>query len=1052
VGKNLTKLYLFSILFLACTSIISQNINFKRYGLEQGLIHPTIYSVNQDNSGFIWLGTGAGICRFDGIKFQKPLTTDSISDAYANVSFRAEDGSMWFGYDDGSICKYQNRKLSRIYRNEESQSIITSITQDDEGYIIAASQNSGIYLIKDNFVKQIIIGTEGKLIYSVFPLLNKTFLIGTGNGIWIARLDINKSELIFDKSIEGIPATKIQCILHSNKENRYLIGTEDEGAFSLTITNDKKFEAKKIGSEFDLVNANVQWILEDRQDNLWICTFGNGVFKLIFDSITNKYPSYLVYNQDNGLGDNYIKSAYQDLEGNYWFGTYSNGLSGIVDEAFVFYNFKTESLNNDILSVESSNDGFWLGSRKALYFISTKTLNQKKIFTDRNGLPNDNITALKVVDNATLYIGTEKNGLYKMTVGSDRITPYISSNNSLENKINVIEFNDNILWLGTNGGVLSNNLKTGKHEKYSTDTDLPHNKINDLFIDSKGIVWIATKSNGLVSLNSEKHYSMEGADKIEFLSITEDKLGDIWASTYGDGLFCFKKDSILHLSEDNGLNSNYGYSLTTDEDGNIWVGHRLALSKVNPSTLNIVTYGSEIGITGDCNINAINKDKNGTIRFGTTDGLIQYNYNKLRQKMVPPSINMLSIKISDKEYDFSDRIDLPYGIYRIRFEFVGLNYSAPASVRYQYKLDGWETEWSDISNNTYAYYPRIEDGKFKFIIRAFNAEGLSSNEPFSISISVNPPIWKRWWFISLAVLLIISGLYLYIKYRERKQIQFQQYLQKMLDERTREVVEQKEEIENKNRDITDSITYAQRIQTSILPSIKKLQDSFSGCFIFYQPRDIVSGDFYWYDKISDTKFSIVCGDSTGHGVPGALMSMIGTTLIKDICNRPDVVSPSHILQKLDEEMMSTLNQNLEAEKSSDGMDLIACEIDTETNIVKIASAMRPVILYHNGEQIYVQGSKSSIGGTEFASECKDFEDQVFNLNKGDLIYMFSDGYPDQFGGPMGKKFKMVRLRNLLRDIHELPMEEQFHHVKNTFNLWRDQYDQVDDVLFMGIRI
>jgi len=491
--------------------------------------------------------------------------------------------------------------------------------------------------------------------------------------------------------------------------------------------------------------------------------------------------------------------------------------------------------------------------------------------------------------------------------------------------------------------------------------------------------------------------------------------------------------------------------MVTDNDGNIWVGHRLALSKINPSTLAVTTYGPEIGITGDCNPNAVSIDPGGTIRFGTTTGLIQYNYQKNKQKLLPPAVNFVSVKISDKEYDFNKQIKLSYGFYRIRIDYVGLSFRAPTSVRYQYKLEGWESEWSEVTQNSFAFYPRVEDGKYTFLLKAFNAEGMSS-EPIKFDIYITPPLWKRLWFIMLSIVVIISLLYLYIKYRERKQIQFQLYLQKMLDERTREVIEQKEEIEVKNRDITDSITYAQRIQSSILPSIKKLQDTFSGCFIFYQPRDIVSGDFYWFDKTSDNKFVIVCGDSTGHGVPGALMSMIGTTLIKDICNRPDVVSPSKILEKLDEEMRNTLNQNVEMAESSDGMDLTACEIDTANYTIRIASAMRPVILYVNGEQIYVQGSKSSIGGNEYALEIKDFENQGFQLSKGDLVYMFSDGYPDQFGGPMGKKFKMVRMRSLLKDIHDLPMEEQYHHVKNTFNLWKDQLDQIDDVLFMGIRI
>jgi serine phosphatase RsbU (regulator of sigma subunit) len=610
------------------------------------------------------------------------------------------------------------------------------------------------------------------------------------------------------------------------------------------------------------------------------------------------------------------------------------------------------------------------------------------------------------------------------------------------------------LWVATNGGVFLFNLKTGKREHYTTDTGLPHNRINDIFADSKGIVWIATKCNDLVSINSKKRYPIanNGAGELEFKAIAEDKNGNIWAATYGDGVFEFQADTPVNFTEKNGLKSDYCYSMISDNDGNIWVGHRLAVSKINPENHKIITYGSEIGITGDCNPSSANIDLLGNLRFGTTDGLIQYNYLKNRQKLLPPALNMNSIKISDKEIDFTDKIELPYGIYRIRFDFVGLNYRSPSSVKYQYKLEGWESEWSDLSENTYAYYPRVEDGNYTFLIRAYNAEGICASEPYKIEISVSAPIWKRWWFILICVALLAFALFSYIKYRERKQIRFQKYLQKMLDERTREVVEQKEEIENKNRDITDSITYAQRIQASILPSIKKLHDTFSGCFIFYQPRDIVSGDFYWFDKITENKFVIVCGDSTGHGVPGALMSMIGTTLIKDICNRPDVVSPSNILDKLDGEMRDTLNQNIDVEKSSDGMDLIACEIDTDNYTVTIASAMRPVILYQNGEQIYCQGSKSSIGGNEVADETKDFENQVFNLSKGDIIYMFTDGYPDQFGGPMGKKFKMVRLRNLLKDICQLPMEEQYHHLKNTFNLWRDEYNQVDDVLFMGIKI
>ena len=182
------------------------------------------------------------------------------------------------------------------------------------------------------------------------------------------------------------------------------------------------------------------------------------------------------------------------------------------------------------------------------------------------------------------------------------------------------------------------------------------------------------------------------------------------------------------------------------------------------------------------------------------------------------------------------------------------------------------------------------------------------------------------------------------------------------------------------------------------------------------------------------------------------MSMIGTTLIKDICMRNRANdSPSTILQSLDRELSLTLNQNIDVEKPSDGMDIVVCEIDLKTYYLKYASAMRPMILYKDGDQEYIRGSRSSIGG-QYTKDEKDFECGGIQLSKGDLIYMFSDGYPDQFGGPMGKKFKMVRMKNLLRDIHQKPMEEQYNYVKSSFNLWKEDLEQVDDVLFMGIKL
>jgi len=591
---------------------------------------------------------------------------------------------------------------------------------------------------------------------------------------------------------------------------------------------------------------------------------------------------------------------------------------------------------------------------------------------------------------------------------------------------------------------------------FSTTNGLPHNKVNDVLVDSEGIVWLAMPTSGVYGIKPNQEITeviIEGRPKYEFMSLAEDEDGVIWAGTYGDGVFMFGEDTLLWFNEKNGLMNDYTYSIGQDPKGYMWVGHRRGMSRIDVRRKVVRVFGKESGIESDISHNAVLPTHTGGLLFGSSNGMIRYDAFQSREDSIPPRLSLKSVVISDIPYDPTLPIKLKYAKYRLRIDFVGINLSNPEQVSYQYKLDGYEEEWSDISSVSYAFYGRVEDGKYNFLLRACDGNGNCSTEPVSLEISVKIPIWKAWWFIAAMIMLVLIAIFVVIKIRERNQKAIQEYLQRQLNERTREVIQQKDEIEIKNRDITDSINYAQRIQASILPSIQKLQDAFSGSFVFYQPRDIVSGDFYWYEKVAENKFMVVCADSTGHGVPGAFMSMIGTTLIKDICLRSGVQKPSQVLNTLDNEVRESLNQNQEASGSNDGMDIIVAEIDMKTYKFTVSSAMRPVIIYSGEEQIYVKGNRSSIGGQlDEDRQEKEFIDQEYQLNEGDIIYMFSDGYPDQFGGPLGRKFKMVRLKNLLRDIHNKPMDEQYNYIKSNFFLWKEDLEQVDDVLFMGIRL
>ena len=258
----------------------------------------------------------------------------------------------------------------------------------------------------------------------------------------------------------------------------------------------------------------------------------------------------------------------------------------------------------------------------------------------------------------------------------------------------------------------------------------------------------------------------------------------------------------------------------------------------------------------------------------------------------------------------------------------------------------------------------------------------------------------------------------------------------------------RDQIAEKNKNITDSINYAKRIQQAILPSKEEMDKSLKEYFILYKPKDIVSGDFYFYAERNE-KIIVAVADCTGHGVPGAFMSMIGNDILNQIIMENGITQPSHILNHLNKGVKRALKQESVNSETTDGMDIGICSIDIKSRKVEFAGAMRP--LYYSSNEFYkVAGDTASIGG--YTEEDYQFTNHELNLNSGDTIYIFSDGYVDQFGGEKGKKFMTKNLKNLLERIAKKTMDEQYHILNQTLNDWTKETEQVDDILVMGIKI
>jgi len=363
----------------------------------------------------------------------------------------------------------------------------------------------------------------------------------------------------------------------------------------------------------------------------------------------------------------------------------------------------------------------------------------------------------------------------------------------------------------------------------------------------------------------------------------------------------------------------------------------------------------------------------------------------------------------------------------------------------------YDREWSKASTNNFAQYNRLKEGKYIFLVRSCNKDGFCSDQVVEFKFSILTPFWKTWWFVILCLILLVVLIIIFIRYRDRRLRAFQLHLKKELYSRTKKVVDQKEELERKNKDITDSINYAQRIQKAVIPSSKDLRKIVPKSYIYFKPRDIVSGDFYWLHQPNDDVLIIACADATGHGVPGAFMSLIGSTIMKDAVKRKEVNSPADILMCLEKEIKSMLTADGKENQPKDGMDISICEINLKTKMVTLCSAMRPVFLVVNNEFINVKPNRNPIGGG-YSNFVKTFKMQHFQLQEGDGIYMFTDGYADQFGGTKGKKLKITKLKELIIDSHGLSPEKQYGLMDKQFSLWAEGYKQIDDVLVIGITL
>ena len=619
-------------------------------------------------------------------------------------------------------------------------------------------------------------------------------------------------------------------------------------------------------------------------------------------------------------------------------------------------------------------------------------------------------------------------------------------------------------------GVFRFSKNETKH--FSQEEGLTNTNILSLFEDKNGTLWLGTFQGGVYRYDGNKFHNLTKKDGLPdntIWSIDQNAKGILFFSTDEGGLSCYDGKRFHTISELNGLSSNQINCVKTDR-GIVWLATNRGLNKVILTDYFDIDsdkiYSDQNGLDGNemVSSNSLFIDSQGILWVGTTDGLSRFDPSLDFPNPTPPNLVLQGIRLFYQNVDwknYAEKVDLKRGLpenlkldYKnnhLTFDFQAI--TTDNNVKYRYMLEGLENRWSPSTSSTEAIYANIPSGRdYVFRVQAVNSDGVWSTKNIEYRFTIQSPIWQRWWFIVLCVILIISGLVFFINYRTKRLAQEKKILEDKVEERTTELKETNSKLNVAFTDIKDSINYAQRIQQAILPLQEKIREVLPDSFILLKPRDVVSGDFYWFgtvEKNNEVHHIIAAADCTGHGVPGAFMSMIGNTILNEIVVTKEIADPSEILSQLHHGVRTSLKQNQNT--SRDGMDICLCSINVKSKEVIYAGAFNPLWILRNNKTVEViKATKTAIGG--YTSDSQIFESHKVQLQKGESVYLFTDGYADQFGGSDGKKLTTKKFRDTIVGLHDKSMDEQGFYLNNFIEIWRGEEFQVDDILVIGIRI
>jgi ligand-binding sensor domain-containing protein/serine phosphatase RsbU (regulator of sigma subunit) len=1024
--RNLHGIAALVAALLLAPSVTAQTYDIRTFGIDEGLPQAEVNHMIQDSRGHLVVATnGGGAALFDGSGFAVIGMAEGLPDVKVTHVAAGPDGSLWLAHPGHGLSRGTGQApLSfSALAGLPSQQVNTLLADGDS--VLWAGTFGGLCAVRGKDLRLLTKadGLPSDDIRAICRDRAGALWVGTYGG-GVARLD-NGTFVPF--GIEAGLTDGFISDLFLARDGRMLVAT----ASGVLVWDGQSFAPLRNAGA-----VRVNAMAEDAQGNIWLATPEGA---LMVGDLGRELLS-----DRNGLPHPEVLSICIDREQNIWFGT-RKGLARLAHRAMAHF----------------APQGRPALEPSAFGRLPDGTL----VLTDRTGgaLRIDGNAFIPIVNDADvashpfsslatgadgrLWLGTSDfGGLFSISDG--KVSIYSDEPGLMDNSISALVTGaDSRLIIGTPGG-----LSYFDGDRFVPGpSDLGH--ITALTPTVGSDVLVGTLSGAVLHLHADRADTVHSA-KVPITALVAMPDGRKAIGTDGEGVVVIGKESRFAVTEADGLTSRFVRSLVWD-GRHLWAGTAKGVSRLllGADSAQVLAITQAHGFSGsECLPGALMTDGD-MLWVGTIKGVTRINKSLVGRDTVQPVVFLTSVQLLLQEVNsgagtsaLPHSLDLGHDDNHLRFSFKAISLTNPELITYRWRLVGYDVEWNEGSSGV-ANYPNLPHGEYVFEVVACNSDGVCTEAPVQFSFRIRPPFWKTVWFYVVVAFAVMTTVVLWVRWRERRLLALNRELEDKVDLRTRELKEQRDLVEEKNRHITEGIEYARNIQMAILPSASELDRAFSEHFVIYMPKDTVGGDFYWA-YTSGTVTWAVAADCTGHGVAGAFMSMIGSDLLNQLIIEQGATSPAAVLRELDRGIKLAFAQSAKEFENDQGMDVAMVRLDRASRHITFAGAMRPLLVV--GQEVNeTEGDRHTISSAEHGPVA--FTDRSITLAEGETVYIYSDGLCDQFGGPRGKKFGSKQLRELIAAMNGQPLAAQHDALLSAITAWKGQEPQQDDIMILAFR-